>query len=315
MSIVEQTGLSWSAVNAAVQRFDEGSWAALKPEVRGKKLGSGRSLTVEQEQTIRTTICDKRPEQLKMEFALWNRAAVGQLIEREFSISLSVRAVGNYLKRWRFTPQKPIKRAYEQRPEAVKAWLDEQYPKIEKQAKAEGGEIHWGDETALVNTDVRGRGFAPKGKTPVAFTVGGTREKLSMISTVTNQGTARWMIVEESFNADKLIEFLAALIKDADRKVFLILDNLRVHHSKLVKAWLSDKKEKIEVFYLPSYSPELNPDERLNADLKYAIGSKVAARTKTKLKAAATTHMALIEASPERVKKYFQDPRVAYAAS
>ena len=181
--------------------------------------------------------------------------------------------------------------------------------------KAEGGEIHWGDETALVNTDVRGRGYAPRGKTPVAFTVGGTREKLSMISTVTNQGKTRWMIVEESFNADKLIEFLAALIKDAERKVFLILDNLRIHHSKLVKAWLADKKDKIEIFYLPSYSPELNPDERLNADLKYAIGSKVSARTKKRLRDVATAHMALIEASPERVMKYFQNARVASAAS
>ena len=254
-----------------------------------------------------------------MDFALWNRAAVGLLIEREYGIVLSVRAVGNYLKRWGFTPhlspfrEIPIKKAYEQRPEAVQKWLDEQYPAIEKQAKAAGGEIHWGDETALVNTDVRGRGYAPKGKTPVAFTVGGTREKLSMISSVTNQGKTRWMIVEESFHADKLIEFLTALIKDADRKVFLILDHLRVHHSKVVKAWLADKKDKIEIFYLPSYSPELNPDERLNADLKYAIGSKVSARTKTKLKAAATAHMELIEASPERVKKYFQDPRVNYA--
>ena len=136
-----------------------------------------------------------------------------------------------------------------------------------------------------------------------------------MISSVTNQGKARWMIVEDSFNADKLIEFLASLIKDADRKVFLILDNLRVHHSKGVKAWLADKKDRIEIFYLPSYSPELNPDERLNADLKYAIGSKVSARTKTKLKAAATAHMEFIEANPERAKKYFQDPRAAYAAS
>ena len=315
MSIVEQTGLSWSAVNAAIGLFDDGEWRALKPLARGKKLGSGRSLSAEQEQSIRQIICDKRPEQLKMEFALWNRAAVGVLIERECSITLSIRAVGNYLKRWGFTPQKPIKRAYEQRPEAVKAWLDEQYPKIEAQVKAEGGEIHWGDETALVNTDVRGRGYAPRGKTPVAFTVGGTREKLSMISTVTNQGKTRWMIVEESFNADKLIEFLAALINDAERKVFLILDNLRVHHSKLVKAWLADKKDKIEIFYLPSYSPELNPDERLNADLKYAIGSKVSARTKKRLRDVASAHMALIEASPERVMKYFQDPRVAYAAS
>jgi transposase len=218
------------------------------------------------------------------------------------------------LKRWGFTPQKPIKRAYEQRPEAVKAWLDEQYPKIEAQAKAQGGEIHWGDETALVNTDVRGRGFAPKGQTPVAYTVGGTREKLSMISTVSNQGKARWMIVEQSFNAEKLIEFLSALIIEADRKVFLILDNLRVHHSKVVKAWLADKTDKIELFYLPSYSPELNPDERLNADLKYAIGSKLAPRTKAKLKAAATEHMQMIQNNPERVKNYFKDPRVAYAA-
>jgi transposase len=315
MCIVEQTGLSWGAVNAAICLYESGGWNELKPNARGKKAGSGRALTSEQEDAIRAIICDKRPEQLKMDFALWNRVAVGALIESEYSITLTPRAVGNYLKRWGFTPQKPIKRAYEQRPEAVKAWLDEQYPKIEAQAKAEGGEIHWGDETALVNTDVRGRGYAPKGQTPVAFAVGGTREKLSMISTVTNQGKARWMIVEESFNAEKLIEFLAALIKDADRKVFLILDNLRVHHSKIVKAWLADKKAKIEIFYLPSYSPELNPDERLNADLKYAIGSKVAARTKTKLKEAATTHMQLIAQSPERVMKYFQDPRVAYAAS
>ena len=315
MRIVDQTGLSWSAVNAAICLFAEGQWGALKPDARGKKPGSGRSLTPAQEQTIRQTICDKRPEQLKMDFALWNRAAVGVLIERECGIALSVRAVGNYLKRWGFTPQRPIKRAYEQRPEAVQKWLDEQYPAIKTQAKAEGGEIHWGDETALVNTDVRGRGYAPIGKTSVAFTVGGTREKLSMISTVTNQGKARWMIVDESFNADKLIEFLAALIKEADRKVFLILDNLRVHHSKVVKAWLADKKDKIEIFYLPSYSSELNPDERLNADLKYAIGSKLSARTKTKLRDAAATHMQLIEANPKRVKKYFQDPRVAYAAA
>ena len=135
-----------------------------------------------------------------------------------------------------------------------------------------------------------------------------------MISTITIQGKARWMIVDESFNSDKLIEFLAALIKDAHGKVFLILDNLRVYHSKPVKAWVADRKQKIEVFYLPSYSPELNPDERLNADLKYAIGSKVSVRTKNKLKAAATAHKELIESSPERVKKYFQDPRVKYAA-
>ena len=314
MRIVELSGLSYPTVRGVIDLYEQGGVVAIKPAFRGKRAGEGRSLTGEQEQRVRQVICDKRPEQLKMDFALWNRAAVMQLIERECGIKLSVRGVGNYLKRWGFTPQKPIKRAYEQRPEAVQAWLDEQYPEIEARAKSEGGEIHWGDETALVNTDVRGRSYAPAGKTPVAFAVGGTRQKLSMIATVTNQGKTRWMIIDEAFNSDKLIEFLESLIKDAGKKVFLILDNLRVHHSKPVKAWVAERLNKIELFYLPSYSPELNPEERLNADLKHAIGSRVPARTKPKLKAVAIEHMEMLGQSPERVKKYFQDPRVKYAA-
>lgn len=213
-----------------------------------------------------------------------------------------------------FTPQKPIKRACEQRPEAVKKWLDDDYPALEKRAKAESGEIHWGDGTAVVNNDARGRSFAPRGQTPVTYSVGGTRHKLSMISTVTNQGKARWMTIEDASNADKLIEFLKAPTKDADRKVFLIPDNLRVHHSTPVKEWLGENKEKIEVFYLPSYSPVLNPDERLNADLKHEISSKVPIRTKAKLKGAANNYMSKLEQNPERVRSYFCGPRVAYAA-
>lgn len=314
MKIVEHSGLSWYAVNAAIKRYTDSGAGALKPAARGKKAGSGRLLSEAQEAAIRQIICDRRPEQLKMEFALWNRAAVAQLIERECGLKLSVRGVGNYLKRWGFTPQKPIKKAYEQRPEAVKSWLDNEYPDIERRAKAEGAEIHWGDETAVVNTDVRGRSYAPAGKTPVTFAVGGTRQKLSMIATVTNQGKTRWMIIDEAFNSDKLIEFLQALIKDAGKKVFLILDNLRVHHSKPVKAWAEAHRDEIELFYLPSYSPELNPEERLNADLKHAICTKVPVRTKAKLKAAAIDHMQALEKSPERVKKFFQDARVKYAA-
>jgi transposase len=314
MAIAGMTGLSYPAVRLAIDRYEEGGHAALKPTPRGRSSGDGRTLTADREAVIQRTICDKRPEQLKMEFALWSRAAVMQLIEQEFGVKLAVRTVGDYLKRWGFTPQKPIRRAYEQRPQAVQAWLDEQYPEIEKRAKAEGGEIHWDDETALVNTDVRGRCYAPAGKTPVTSTVGGTRQKLSMIATVTNQGKTRWMIIDEAFNSDKLIEFLEALIKDSGKKVFLILDNLRVHHSKPVKAWAAERQDKIELFYLPSYSPELNPEERLNADLKHAIGTKVPVRTKAKLKLATTEHMVKLEQSPERVKSFFQDPRVKYPA-
>lgn len=317
VQISEEIGMSYVAVCKIVKRYRmyEGKGiSGLAPARRGRREGEDRALSAEQEALIQRLICEKRPEQLKMVFALWNRAAVMQLVERECGINLSVRGIGNYLKRWGFTPQKPIKKAYEQRPEAVKDWLDNEYPAIEQRAKAEGAEIHWGDETAVVNTDVRGRSYAPAGKTPVTFAVGGTRQKLSMIATVTNQGKTRWMIIDEAFNADRLIEFLEALIKDAGRKVFLILDNLRVHHSKLVKAWVAERKDKIELFYLPSYSPELNPEERLNADLKQTLYTKVPVRTKAKLKAATTEHMQALENSPERVKTFFQDARVKYAA-
>lgn len=313
--IAQALSMSPTTVYAAIKAANDGGGIrALAPKPTGRQLGQKRQLTAEQELHIQRLICEKRPEQLKMQFALWTRAAVMQLLEQEFSISMPLRSVGEYLKRWGFTPQKPTVRAYEQRPEAVKQWLDEQYPAIAERAKREDAEIHWGDETAVVNTDVRGRGYHPKGQTPVAMAIGGTRHKLSMISTVTNQGKASWMIVEDAFNSDKLIEFLEALIKDAKKKVFLILDNLRVHHSKPVKAWLSDHAAQIEVFYLPSYSPQLNPDERLNADLKQALGSRVQVRTKDKLRAATERYMHMLASNPERVRSFFQDPIVKYAA-
>jgi len=285
--IAREVGLSYSATCKVIDRFKAGGLAALAPRLRGRRAGDKRVLTPAQEALIRRTICDRRPEQLKMDFALWSRAAVMQLIERECGISLQVRSVGKYLARWGFTPQKPIKRAYEPSPQAVRTWLDEQYPIIAARAKAESAEIHWGDETALVNTDVRGRSFAPRGETPVAMAVGGTRQKLSMLASVTNQGKARWMIIDGAFNHERLIDFFEALVADAGRKVFLILDNLGVHHCKPVKAWLAQHPEQMDVFYLPSYSPELNPEERLNADLKQVIRRKVPARTKAKLRAAA----------------------------
>jgi transposase len=228
--------MSENTVRHAVQVAQSEGLQALAPKPTGRSVGQKRRLSAPQELHIQRLICQSRPEQLKLSFALWTRAAVLQLVEQEFGIVLPIRTVGEYLKRWGFTPQKPITRAYEQRPEVVSQWLEHRYPEIAQRARHEGAEIHWGDETAVVNTDVRGRGYQSKGQRPVAYAVASSRQKLSMISTVTNRGKTRWMIIEESFNSDRLIEFLAALIKDSDKKVFLILDNLRVHHSKPVKA-------------------------------------------------------------------------------
>lgn len=311
--VASQSELSVPTVMAAHRAYLEGGWRAVSVKPRGRKLGEGRQLQPEEESALRRMICDRTPDQFKLTFALWNRQAVAQLIMREFGLKLPVRTVGDYLKRWGFTPQKPIKKAYEQRPAEVKRWLDDTYPQIAERAKAEGAEIHWGDETGLRSDDVRGRGYAPKGQTPV-IRVNNKREGLSLISTVTNQGKVRWKVFEGAMHADLLIDFFRRLVKDSGRKVFLILDNLKVHHARKVKAWVAEHAEEIELFYLPSYSPELNPDECLNADLKDAVTRRAPARSKKQLKDAAIGHMRKLQKSPARVRKYFQHRPVRYAA-
>jgi transposase len=221
--------------------------------------------------------------------------------------------MGKYLARWGFTPQKPIRRAYEQSPAAVKTWLEQDYPVIAARAKFEEAEIHWGDETGLRSDDVRSRSYAPKGETPVVR-INSKREGLSIISTVTNKGQMRWKMFDGALNADILIDFLGQLIKGAPRKIFLILDNLRVHHSKPVKAWLAEHRDQIEACYLPSYSPELNPDEMANADIKQAVTKSAPARTKLQLVKATARHLRSVQTKPERIRRYFQHDPVKYAA-
>jgi transposase len=312
-AIAAQTGLSRTGVFDICRRHAIGGAKALRDAVGGRRTGEGRRLSAQQEAEVRKLICDKTPDQLKMPYALWSRGAVAELIGHRFGIRLPVRTMGLYLKRWGFTPQKPIRRAYEQSPAAVKKWLDEDYPAIAARAKAEGAQIHWGDETGLRSDDVRGRGFAPKGETPV-IRVRAKREGLSVISSVTNKGQMRWKIFEGAMNADILIDFLRRLIKGASKKVFLILDNLRVHHSKPVKAWLAEHRDDIEVFYLPSYSPELNPDEMANADIKQAVTTQAPARTKLQLVKVTSRHLRSVQKQPERIRRYFEHDPVRYAA-
>ena len=163
--IAETCGVSRPMVDAVLSLYEKGGMNALKPKTRGRKEREKRLLSANQESEIQKLIRDKRPEQLKFKFALWTREAVAELVRSKFGVKLAKRTVGDYLKRWNFTPQKPIVRAYEQNPEAVKKWLEEEYPKIKADAVCENAEIHWADETAIVNTDVRGRSYAPCGQT------------------------------------------------------------------------------------------------------------------------------------------------------
>jgi len=310
---VAQCELGRSSVIRAMQAYERGGWSAVAVPIVGRPVGVGRQLSAEQESKVQQLIRDRTPDQLKLVYALWTRQAVSELVEAVYGVRLTVRNTGKYLKRWGFTPQRPLKKAYEQSPEAVSKWVNEEYPKIAKRAKTEGAEIQWGDETGLRSDDVRGRGYAPKGQTPVVL-ANANRAKLSVISTVTNKGQMRWKVFSGALNAHILIGFMERLVRNRKQKIFLVLDNLRVHHSKPVKQWLAKHADKIEVFYLPSYSPELNPDELLNADLKQRVTKAAPPRTRTDLSRTAIGALRSIQKQPDRIESYFRHKNVSYAA-
>jgi transposase len=312
-AIAEQVGLSRTGVIDICQRFAAEGAKGLVSKPRGRKPNEQRLLDAAQEAEVQELICRHTPDEMGLPFALWSRAAVGALIARHCGVALAVRTVGKYLARWGFTAQKPIRRAYEQDPAAVRRWLRRDYPGIVARAKRARGAIFWGDETGLRSDDVRGRSFAPRGRTPLVR-VCHKRAGLSLISAVTNRGELRWMVADGAVNAPIFIRFLQRLIRDARRKVFLILDRLKAHRARLTQDWLAEHQSEIEVHYLPSYSPELNPDEGVNADLKQAVPRKPPARSKQQLKQAAISHMRRLSKIPRRIRSIFRHQQFRYAA-
>ena len=312
-AIAAQVGLSQTGVFNICQRFATRGEKGLVSGKRGRKPQEQRLLTTAQETEIKRLICRHMPDDLGLGFALWSRAAVCALILRQYGVHLAVRTSGKYLARWGFTAQKPLRRAYEQQPAAVRDWLRHEHPAIVARARRAHGIIFWGDETGLRADDVRGRSDAPRGQTPVVRP-NQRRIRLGLISAVSNRGELRWMVLDGAIKAPVLIRFLQRLIQDARRKVFLILDRLPVHRAAPVRDWLAKHRGEIEVSYLPSYSPELNPDEGLNADLKQAVTRKAPMRSKQHLKQATISHMRRLAKSPARVRSYFHQKPVRYAA-
>ena len=317
LEISEITGLSPEHVSRIWTSFLKGGMNAIKIKARGRRIGAKRVLTAEQEKTLRNLMIDKTPDQLKFPFALWTRGAVQLVAKRLFEVKLTLRTISNYMKRWGFTPQKPMKLAYEQKPEAVKTWLNQSYPEISKRAKEENAEINWSDETGVKADNYTAKGYAPKGQTPVVRLPGSPKStRINLLSAITNQGKVRFMMYKDKMSPELFIKFMARLVKDSRRKLFLIVDNLRTHHSRAVAEWLAlpEIKTRIELFFLPPYSPELNPDERLNSDLKGQMRSGLIPITKSEVKRKIISSMRIIQKRPERVKKYFEDKRIAYAA-
>lgn len=311
LEVARTFGVSYPAIRKWVKKYQESGTKGLEVDERGRP--EGKELTQKQEEKIIWKITNKHPEQLKLSFGLWTRENVGEFINKEYGIKRSARQIGRYLKEWGFTPQKPIYKAYEQNSADVKKWLRVQYPAIQLQAKNERAMIFWGDETGIRSHDQRGRSFAPKGLTPVVIKTA-KHFGINMISAVNNRGKLYFMIYRGGINSDTFIRFLKRLVKSRRGKIYLIIDNLPAHKTNKVKNWLLENNGKIQLFYLPVYSPELNPDEYLNQDLKANIVGKIKMTSQEDLKKGVVSFLNKRKRNSNQVKKYFHHPKVKYAA-
>ncbi len=311
VEVAKILGITRQAVGKWVKAHREGGAKALRAKPKGRPKGG--ALFPRQAAQITKAIVDHCPEQLKLPFYLWTREAVAQLIERRFGIRLSIWTVGRYLARWGFTPQKPVRRAFEKSPEQVRQWLEEKYPAIRRQAKREGAEIYWGDEMGLRSDHAAGRSYGRRGQTPV---IPGTGQRFgcNMISAITNRGRLNFMVFKKRFRVDVFMDFLKRLVRQSKRKAFLIVDRHPVHRSKKAKVWLKKKSHRIRLFFLPSYSPELNPDEMLNQDIKSNAVGRQRARNQDELVSNVRGYLHSRQRQPHIVKKYFEESHVQYAA-
>jgi transposase len=311
--IADLLGVSRETVSRWWSAYTTGGLDALPSDRTGRPRGSGRTLTDEQARSIQRQVDSRSPEDLGIPSPLWSRRAVRDLIRKELGISMPVRTVGEYLRRWGYTAKRPRRHAREQDPEEVRHWLEEAYPALENRAKKEGAEIHWCDETGVAADEHPRYGYAREGH-PARIEVPDRHIRMNLISAISSAGTVRFMTYKGSMNAALFVVFLGRLLRTTARKIFLIVDRLRAHETDTVRNWVAARKDRIEVLPLPRRAPERNPDEYLNNDLKGNVNEAGLPESKEELRSRIRSFMRRLFHWPEHVRSYFQHPCVQYAA-
>jgi transposase len=319
VQVAEALGVHDRAVARWMKRFRKGGWRALIKQRRGRRAGEQQALSAAQQSRIAALIAGQCPDQLRIPGLLWTRSTVQALIEGETGVRLEISTVGRYLRQWGFTLKRPSKRALEQDPVVVQAWLDEVYPALKAKAKREGAIILWGDESGIRLDALAPRaGYAPAGQRAIAR-IAGRKAGANLISAIANGGQMSFRVFDGRFTADVFIDFLRRLIGTyPDRKLYLIVDNHSTHHAKKVRQWLQrdGRCERLELVFLPAYSPELNPDENLNQDLKRHLRALVERPgDRPGLLSAIRAFLRSVQRQPTRVAAYFHSPECQYAAA
>lgn len=303
-------GLSRSTVYNWLAQYREYGMQGLKakqisgrpPKIDGKKM-----------KWIYDTIVQKSPLQFRFEFALWTREMIQKIIYDKFKIKLGLSSVSRLLKQLGLTCQRPIFKAWQQNSQQVNNWLKKVFPKIKARAKLEKADIYFADEAGIRSDYHSGTTWAPKGETPVVSSTG-SRFSVNMISAVSPRGDFRFMVVEGSIGTAVFVEFLKRLMTGAKKKIFLIVDGYPAHKSKKTREFIQSTKGRLELFYLPPYSPELNPDELAWNTLKNGIVGRTTVQSKDELKAKVIGGLRKIQKSPNTVKSFFQHEKTKYAA-
>jgi transposase len=305
--------VSRQSVNAWVAAVRRDGEQALSARTRGRRRGEKTVLTPRQQAQIAKAIREKNPDQLRLPGFLWTRALVCELIERRFGITVTEKTAGRYLRVWGFSPQKPARRAFEQNPDAVSEWLEERYPQIEARAYREKARILWADEMGLRSDHTAGRSWSPLGQTPV---IPGTGQRFgaNVVSAISNKGHLQFMVFKQRFIAAVFIEFLTRLVRQAGgHKVILILDGHPVHRAAKVRRFVEAHAAQIELEFLPGYSPELNPTELLNQDVKSNALGRNRPHSQNELVDDTRSYLRSTQRRPRLVARYFDGKHVSYA--
>lgn len=310
-AVIRTLGFSRPRIYEWIARYREGGVEAL----RAKPIpGRPPRLTGPQLQWLYRAVTEKDPRQFQFEFALWTVGMIRVLIRRRFAVRLSEVSVGRLLRKLGLSPQRPLRRAYQQDPEAVRRWLEEEYPAIKAEAKRAGAGIYFGDEAGVRSDFHAGTTWAPRGQTPVVRTTG-ARFGLNMISAITPRGALRFMIVKGRMTAAKFCVFLKRLLHKARRPVYLIVDGHPTHRAAAVKRFVQSTKGRLRLFCLPAYSPELNPDELVWNHLKTHDVGKRSITGPDHLQSVVLGHLRGLQKDRETVRSFFQEPHTKYAAA
>ena len=287
--------------------YQEGGLAALST-----RIASGRKRLLSDEQMLKLArMLRLNPRQLELDFGLWTRKRVREIVFREFGIDYTEQNIGKMLKLLGFSPQRPVYQARQQNEEKRREWAEKTFPGISRRAAGEGASIFFADEAGCRNDHQSGTTWAPIGETPVVkFTA--KRESIGMVSAISMRGKMSWMIFEGTMNSARFIEFLGELLQDVKGKIFLVVDNAKYHKSAEVNAWVEQRKNRIELFFLPGYSPDMNPDEWVWKNVKNDHVARIVPNRPGHLYEIAEKALRMLRNMPEKIRSFFSDPHLAY---